>query len=113
MKTRRIAKIAKLWSATDMKKLLIIMLLSGVLSVFGWGVQRVEVAFGWGPLRVEAENSASLFNACANGNLAEAKQLLDKGADINAKTKDGHTALMRAKWHPDVVRLLKDHGAEE
>jgi ankyrin repeat protein len=41
--------------------------------------------------------------------------LVDKGADVNAKQKDGHTALDYARrWDfAQVIKILKQHGAEE
>ena len=43
------------------------------------------------------------------GHLAVVKPLLDKGADANAKSKDGATALMMAieEGHVDVVDMLR------
>jgi len=37
--------------------------------------------------------------------------LIEHGADVNARTTDGRTALMDAK-SPDIARLFIDHGAE-
>ena len=41
--------------------------------------------------------------------------LVDKGADVNAKQKDGHTALKYARRYDlaQVIKILKQHGAEE
>ncbi len=40
--------------------------------------------------------------------------LLAKGANINAKGKDGNTALHWAinERHPDAAKVLEDHGAK-
>ena len=42
------------------------------------------------------------------------KFLIDKGADVNATSKDGQTALslVSAKNQPEVVEYLKAHGAK-
>jgi ankyrin repeat protein len=64
----------------------------------------------------------SLFflNSCANlidtakkGDTAKVNALLNKGADVNAKDKDGKTALMAAseKGHTEIVKTLIDNGA--
>jgi ankyrin repeat protein len=47
--------------------------------------------------------------------LEAVKLLLDKGADINAKTDDGDTAISLAKEGElaDMVALLKARGAKE
>jgi ankyrin repeat protein len=41
--------------------------------------------------------------------------LLQKGADINAKDRDGNTALRCAQWRgsPGIMKILKIHGAKE
>ena len=43
------------------------------------------------------------------------KALLAAGADVNAKEKEGWTALMLAaeKGHTEIVQLLKQAGAKE
>jgi len=53
------------------------------------------------------------MTASSKGNDNIVKLLLGKGADVNAKAKDGWTALMIAsrKGHQEVVNLLKAHGA--
>ena len=40
------------------------------------------------------------------------EMLLEQGADVNAKGKNGYTALKSAKkeWHPDIVQLLEKLG---
>ena len=50
--------------------------------------------------------------ASLGDNVNVVKWLLEKGADINAKNKDGETASMMAskKGHQDVVNLLKAYG---
>ena len=54
-----------------------------------------------------------LIQAAANGNTAAVQQLLDKGANIEAKNSVGSTALIMAAFHlkVDVVKLLLDKGA--
>jgi len=41
--------------------------------------------------------------------------LVDKGANVNAKQKDGHTALKYARRHDlaQVIKILKQNDAEE
>ena len=56
-----------------------------------------------------------LLNACEVGDLEKIKQLLENGADVNAKDKYGWTALRYASsWgHKEIVELLKSYGAKE
>jgi ankyrin repeat protein len=56
----------------------------------------------------------SLLDAAKRGDIAEIKELLKNGADINAKNNDGETALMQAVifWHKDVCALLLEKGAD-
>lgn len=54
-----------------------------------------------------------LLVAAQQGNLATVKSLISRGADINATTKDGWTALKFAvsEDHEDVVSYLVQQGA--
>lgn len=54
------------------------------------------------------------FAAARKGDVAMVKAFLDKGTDVNAKTRYGATALAYAcdKGHIEVVRLLIERGAD-
>ena len=52
-----------------------------------------------------------LMLACLKGKAAFAKDLLERGANVNARDDDGLTALIAAVAHPEVVALLLDAGA--
>ncbi|MHC1702632.1 MAG: ankyrin repeat domain-containing protein [Tenuifilaceae bacterium] len=63
---------------------------------------------------VYAQNQNELLWKAAKNNDTKALiQLLDKGADVNAKTQYGATALMFAtdKGHPEAVNILLEKGA--
>ena len=107
----------------------------GVLLVSALGAQAPDVATadnwynavrGAGP-RLEAllvENPAGvnlrdrrggvtpLMHAAALGSLDTMRLLLDKGADVNAKSAAGATALMWAAADPAKVKLLVERGAD-
>ena len=55
-----------------------------------------------------------LHEAAEEGSLRRAERLLAKGADVNARSVHGETALHRAvlACERKIVRLLLDHGAE-
>jgi len=55
-----------------------------------------------------------LIKAAQEGHADVVRALLDKGADVNAKRRDGWTALMIAanNGHADVVHALLDKGAD-
>jgi ankyrin repeat protein len=71
----------------------------------GAQVNVVDSFVGWTPL----------FRAAMKGNNEIVKLLIAKGADVNAKTPDGETALSTAQEHhlSDTVEILKAAGAKE
>lgn len=56
---------------------------------------------------------ASIHNAARNGNLNRVRELLDRGAPVNARGVDGRTPLHNAAFHgqANVVRELLGRGA--
>jgi ankyrin repeat protein len=61
------------------------------------------------------DETEKLIKASKEGRLEEVTRLLNSGADVNAKTTDGWTALRRAQTvgHLDIVVLLRARGAKE
>ncbi|MEW6532662.1 MAG: ankyrin repeat domain-containing protein [Thermodesulfobacteriota bacterium] len=55
-----------------------------------------------------------LMGAAARGDLAQVKDMLAKGADVNSTDQDGRTALMLAALggRPEVAKLLIEKGAD-
>ncbi|KAF5983420.1 ankyrin repeat-containing protein [Fusarium bulbicola] len=53
-----------------------------------------------------------LSYAAEGGQADITRFLLDKGANPNSKGKDGRTPLQTALWHPHVVRILVNAGAD-
>src|SRR6185436_9690723 len=67
------------------------------------------------PLTASAQDkNEEFFAAARKGDAAAVKALLDKGVDVNAKTRYGATALSYAcdKGHVEVVKLLIERGAD-
>lgn len=67
------------------------------------------------PLTASAQDkNEEFFAAARKGDAAAVKAFLDKGVDVNAKTRYGATALSYAcdKGHVEVVRLLIERGAD-
>ncbi|MCA1959867.1 MAG: ankyrin repeat domain-containing protein [Desulfomonile sp.] len=58
--------------------------------------------------------NANLFASCEAGDVDRIKSLLDRGADVNARNRNGETPLMVAAGllYPDAVRLLIARGAD-
>ena len=67
------------------------------------------------PLAASAQDkNEEFFAAARKGDTAAVKTFLDKGVDVNSKTRYGATALSYAcdKGHVEVVRLLIERGAD-
>jgi uncharacterized protein len=66
------------------------------------------------PKRKSTINAQLWVNAAGVGDIATVKALAKAGADINARTDAGETALMRASsnGHIETVKLLIEEGAE-
>ena len=56
----------------------------------------------------------ALMRAALEGHTAAVKELLDKGADVNAEDHEGRTALMFAviNLHYETVKVLLERGAD-
>ncbi|UCF17740.1 MAG: ankyrin repeat domain-containing protein, partial [Phycisphaerales bacterium] len=70
---------------------------------------------GFGNEAEQAEElDESLLQAAANGDIAQVKSLLSKGADIIVTSRGRQTALHNAAYggHTDVVKLLIARGAD-
>ena len=86
--------------------------------MFKFGIVRVVitllmvVAISWSV--AHGDQGQALIEAVAKNDVKQVKLLLDKGADVNTKNKDGVTVLMMAsvEGQVDVVKLLLDKGAD-
>ena len=60
------------------------------------------------------DQTQALIEAAKKGDLEQVRDLLDEGADVNAKNGDGLTALMAAAetGNLDVVKFLIEKGAD-
>ena len=61
-----------------------------------------------------ADINDELYQAAVAGNTGKVEQLLRKGADVNARSKKGRTALMVAaqRGHTETVKVLIAAGAD-
>ena len=62
----------------------------------------------------QKEINDAFIAACIHNHLEIAEYLISKGADVNAKNNDGHTALMWASIYGylEIAEYLKSHGAK-
>ncbi len=84
---------------------------------FLWGVLTIcgICSFSAGIATAEGgDQSQELIKASLAGDLPKTERLLREGANVNARFKDGFTALMLASLtnHPAIVKLLLGKGAD-
>lgn len=77
-------------------------------------VAAVAAALDKGAPVDELDGVTALYIACEGGNVALAKLLVDRGADVNMSVSWQRTPLYAASkaGYPDIVKLLLDHGAD-
>ena len=77
-------------------------------------VMATAVFFAWAGSALAAPADVPLVDAVRSGDAATARTLLAAGADVDAPSADGGTALLWAVHldQPDIVTLLLDAGAE-
>lgn len=65
------------------------------------------------PLTARPPKTEEFLSAAAEGDINLVREMLGKGAAVNAKSPDGWTALMisASQGYPDMVKLLLDSGA--
>ena len=77
------------------------------------GLVKLLLANGADPSLVRDNGETPLMHAVNSGSLDMVRMLVDAKADVNARENHfGQTALMWAAGHPDMTRLLLDHGAD-
>jgi len=61
-----------------------------------------------------SEITEKLYGVAGSGDVTEVQKLLNSGADVNAKTRNGETALHSAaiQRHKEVLELLLANGAD-
>jgi ankyrin repeat protein len=77
------------------------------------GCQGVAELADFIDLKDNTSHSALVY-ACINNNLAIAKLIIEKGADVNSSTEEGKTAIMYASklGHTKIAQLLLEKGAD-
>src|ERR1700682_4499887 len=92
-----------------MKQILFLILIGGVVTQYGYGME---------PKEEQKQLIKQLFNACKNENpsLEEIKELIKSGVDVNAgdsyKETPLHYACQNKNINIDVIKLLIESGAD-
>jgi hypothetical protein len=77
-------------------------------------LMRRLATYGLNVNAVNREGKTALMIAAENGNVDAAKALIESGADVNVRTRDGHTALsFISASDADTRSLLETYGAIE
>jgi len=79
-----------------------------------WAVILLTALLSYGGQNNHPQSYKAIHEAVEKGDLEEVKRLLEKGADVNAKDKDGWTPFSRAAndGHKEVAELLIAKGAD-
>lgn len=82
--------------------------------IFVVALAAVWIATGPGPARGDDDLNQRLVAAAANGNTSRVLDLLQKGADVNARGARGRTPVMAAAYgnHIETVEALIGRGAD-
>jgi membrane protease YdiL (CAAX protease family) len=85
------------------------------LQIKSWVLVLVLALLPWGAIAGAASTlDEQLFKAAKAGNAQEVRALLEKGADPNAKDREGVSALMRAAYRANLetIWVLTERGAD-
>jgi hypothetical protein len=79
-----------------------------------WALRLIEQQGANVNCRDPSSGDTPLLEACAIGHTDTVRMLVDKGADLHAKNRNGYTPLHEAcgRGHIDTARLLVDKGAD-